>query len=203
MTKTTDIQTKLFNGTDTPLAFEPLLCTVKMRFAYADPPYIGQAKRHYKNEKLCSEVNHRVLIGYLMDNFDGWALSCSTSSLKQILALDTCPDDIRIASWVKPFCSFKPNVNPAYAWEPVLFYGAKKRGREVDTVRDYVIENITLKKGLSGAKPVKFCYWLFELLGMGAHDDFVDVFPGSGIVTEAWRSFQQRKRSIGVQAKAF
>lgn len=185
------------------LADERVLGAVKMRFAYADPPYIRQAKRHYKNEELCSEVNHRVLLGYLTENFDGWALSCSSSSLKEILTMDTCPDDVRIGAWVKPFCSFKANVNPAYAWEPVIFWNAKKRGRDVPTVRDFVSENITLRKGLSGAKPVKFCYWIFELLGLEEHDDFVDVFPGTRIVETAWRSWRERKQPKELQMKAF
>lgn len=156
-----------------------------MKFAYADPPYIGQAKKHYKNQPVCKEVNHTVLLAYLCENFDGWALSCSSSSLKQILALPTCPDDVRIASWVKPFCSFKPGVNPAYAWEPVLFYGAKKRNRDEDTVRDFLSENITLQKGIHGAKPLKFCYWIFDLLGVAETDEFIDIFPGTGIFNKA------------------
>lgn len=78
-----------------------------MKYAYADPPYVNQAKKHYKNEVLCAEVNHEVLIGHLCEYFDGWALSCSSTSLKYILSLPTCPDDVRIASWVKPFASIQ------------------------------------------------------------------------------------------------
>lgn len=163
-----------------------------MKFAYADPPYIGQAKKHYSHDKRCAEVNHTVLIGYLMDNYDGWALSCSSTSLKQILSLETCPNDIRVASWVKPFASFKPNVNPAYCWEPVLFYGAKKRDRSEPTIRDFVIENITLKKGLSGVKPFRFSIWLFRLLGIDPRtDSFDDIFPGSGSVGAAYDRYTE------------
>src|SRR5213594_889325 len=119
-----------------------------MKFAYADPPYIGQAHR-YKEKR---EVDHAALIRELVTNFpDGWALSCSSPSLRVLLPL--CPSDIRIAAWVKPFAIFKPNVNPAYAWEPVLFRGGRKRTRQEPTVRDWVSANITLKKGLVGAKP--------------------------------------------------
>lgn len=160
-----------------------------MKFAYADPPYIGQAKKHYSHDVKCAEVNHRVLFGYLCQEFDSWAISCSSTSLKQILSLDTCPDDVRIAAWTKPFCSFKPGVNPAYAWEPVLFWHPKKRPRTSPTVRDFVSENITLKKGLSGAKPIKFCFWLFDLLGVEDGDEFTDVFPGTGIVGAAFESY--------------
>ena len=151
-----------------------------MRVAYADPPYIGQARKHYNSE----EVDHKELICQLM-GYDAWALSCSSPTLREILAY--CPNTVRVAAWVKPFCSFKPNVNPAYAWEPVIFYGSQAaRGKRQKTVRDWVSVNITLKKGLSGVKPIGFCYWLFELLGMQADDEFYDLFPGTGAVTQAW-----------------
>jgi len=80
-----------------------------MRLAYADPPYIGQARKHYGPD--AREVNHELLVNHLRE-FDGWALSASSPSLAKILPL--CPE-ARVAAWVKPFASFKPNVNPAYA----------------------------------------------------------------------------------------
>src|SRR5688500_4295238 len=95
-----------------------------MKFAYADPPYIGQAKRHYSHDPLCAEVDHGELLARLQSEFpDGWALSASSPSLKTILPL--CPDDVRIAAWVKSFCAFKKGVRPAYAWEPVIFRGGR------------------------------------------------------------------------------
>ena len=132
-----------------------------MRMAYADPPYVGQAKRHYD----MPEVDHETLIAQLVRDYpDGWALSASSPSLRYLLPL--CPDDVRVMAWVKPFCSFKPNVNPAYAWEPVIVCGGRPRGRSVPTVRDWVAESITLQTGLAGAKPMAFCYWLFQVLNL-------------------------------------
>jgi hypothetical protein len=160
------------------------------RIAYADPPYIGQAKRHYSHDPLCAEVDHNELLARLVE-FDGWALSCSSSSLKQILTLPNCPDDVRIASWVKPFASFKPNVNPAYAWEPVLYSVARKHERTDSTVRDWVSANITLQRGLSGAKPEAFCYWLFALLNIKPGDEFVDMYPGTNGVSVAWQNWKR------------
>jgi hypothetical protein len=158
-----------------------------MKFAYADPPYVGQAKKHYGRE----EVDHVDLIRRLSLNYpDGWALSCSSPSLR--LLLPFCPEDVRIAAWVKPFAIFKPGVNPAYAWEPVIFRGGRKRGRTEPTVRDWMSANITLKKGLSGAKPEAFCLWLLTLLGMEPSDTLDDLFPGTGIVTEAWQKVQEQ-----------
>jgi hypothetical protein len=156
-----------------------------IRVCYADPPYIGQAKKHYSADPQCAEVDHGLLITTLcMDFPDGWALSLSSPSLHAILPL--CPPDVRVMAWVKPFCAFKPNVNPAYAWEPVIVRGGRKRTREQHTVRDWVATPITLKRGLTGVKPDPFCFWLFEVLGLQPGDEFVDMFPGSGAVTRAW-----------------
>ena len=161
-----------------------------MRFAYADPPYIGQARKHYAADPQCAEVDHRELIERLSVEYpDGWALSASSPSLQQILSY--CPSDVRVMAWVKPFASFKPNVNPAYAWEPVIVRGGRKRGRGVPTVRDWVSANITLRRGLSGAKPETFSFWLFEVLGMTAGDEFHDLFPGSGAVSQAWERWRR------------
>ena len=156
-----------------------------MNLAYADPPYIGQARKHYG----MPEVDHAELINRLVQEYpDGWALSCSSPSLRLLLPL--CPDDVRVMAWVKPFCSFKPGVNPAYAWEPVIVRGGRRRTRQQPTARDWVSANITLKKGLVGAKPEAFCLWLFEVLGMLPDDDFHDLFPGTGAVTKAWEAWK-------------
>jgi hypothetical protein len=154
-----------------------------MKCAYADPPYPGCAHLYG-----CDEVDHARLIGRLYDEYpDGWALSTSSPALAHVLAM--CRPGVRVAAWVKPFASFKPNVNPAYAWEPVIFHGGRKRDRDEDTVRDWCSVPITLKKGLTGAKPEAFAHWLFALLGLKPSDQFVDLFPGSGAVTSAWNSY--------------
>lgn len=156
-----------------------------MRFAYGDPPYIGQAKKHY-GHLGGSEVDHAELIAQL-ERYDGWALSCSSTTLQHIL--DLCPKDVRIAAWVKPFCSFKPGVNPAYAWEPIIWKSARSRVREQVTVRDWVSTPITLQKGLVGTKPATFCYWLFELLNIQPGDTFDDLFPGTRAVSRAFEQW--------------
>jgi len=136
-------------------------------------------------------VDHAELIDRL-NTYDAWALSCSSPSLQSILSL--CPDDVRVMAWVKPFASFKPGVNPAYAWEPVVVRGGRKRGREDMTVRDWVSANITLRRGLSGVKPKTFCHWLFAVLGMEPEDEFDDLFPGSGAVSREWEVFRMTGR---------
>lgn len=155
--------------------------------AYADPPYPGQAKKHYSNQPLCAEVNHRILINTMCETYDCWALSTSSTALQQVLAL--CPPDVRIGAWVKPFCSFKPGVNPAYSWEPVIFWQCQRLGRDVPTVRDHLSANITMRKGLPGAKPAEFWHWLFDFMGLKHYDVFIDMFPGTG---EGARQYQLR-----------
>lgn len=148
-----------------------------MRFAYADPPYVGQAHRYVEN----TEVDQKALVERLVAEFpDGWALSLSSPSLKQILSY--CPDDVRVGAWVKPFAVFKPNVGVAYAWEPIIFRGGRRRTRQQPTSRDWVSANITLKKGLVGAKPDAFANWLMDVFNVQPGDELVDVFPGTGIV---------------------
>lgn len=129
-----------------------------MKFAYADPPYIGQAKRHYSHDPLCAEVDHEILIAKLMREYpDGWALSCSSPSLKIILPL--LSNGWRMAAWCKSFCAFKKGVRPCYAWEPIIFYGGRNPmnghkakipplgGKQI-TPKDFIVCPITLKKGL-------------------------------------------------------
>jgi hypothetical protein len=120
-----------------------------------------------------------------LETFDAWALSLSSTSLQEVLPL--CPDSVRVGAWVKPFAIFKPGVNPAYAWEPVIFKLGRERSREQPTIRDWVRENVTIKRGLAGTKPDAFCFWLFEMLNLRSGDELRDLFEGSGAVTRAFR----------------
>jgi hypothetical protein len=190
-----------------PKGARPAESARPMRFAYADPPYLGQgaklyAQHHAEAASWDDPETHRQLVARLLDEFpDGWAMSLSTPSLKHILPM--CPDDVRIGSWVKTFVTFKKGVRPCYAWEPVIFRGGRnpsngykhlppeKNGKQ-NTPKDFEISEsdswevlacpITLKKGLTGAKPEKFCRWVLDLLNVQPGDEVVDLFPGTGIM---------------------
>ena len=157
---------------------------IRVIFAYADPPYLGCCKLYGHEHGMSGECwdslpTHAHLIYDLEREFpDGWAMSCSTPSLRQILPI--CPEDVRVSAWVKPFAIFKPNVNPAYAWEPVIWRGGRKRTREGPTVRDWFSGNITLERGLTGAKSEDFVLWLFDLLGVQENDTVIDLYPEIG-----------------------
>lgn len=164
-----------------------------MKFAYADPPYFGVAAKFYGHLHPEAGVydtleGHKALIDRLSDDYpDGWALSMTSGNLHDLLPL--CPRDCRVMAWVKPFASFKPNVGVAYAWEPVIVRGGRRRTREQDTVRDWCAVNITLQRGLTGAKPADFVLWLMEVLNVQGGDQVDDIFPGSGAVQDSIDAF--------------
>jgi hypothetical protein len=106
-----------------------------------------------------------------------------------------CPDDCRVSSWVKPFAIFKPNVGVAYAWEPVIWRGGRRRTREQETVRDWVSANITLRRGLTGAKPREFCRWILSILNVQPGDTLDDLFPGTGTMGAALSDWVAREGS--------
>lgn len=166
-----------------------------MKLAYADPPYYGCGKlyKDHPDWRDCDTIEwHEKLINQLIAEYpDGWALSLTSGNLHDLLPL--CPKQARIAAWAKPFAIFKPNVNPAYTWEPVIFMGGRKGDRTRKTVKDHLICNITLKKGLTGAKPLEFCHWVLDLLGYEQGDALDDLFPGTGIMQQALRNHGKQK----------
>lgn len=155
----------------------------RKRIAYADPPYPGMAYRCYGDQpNYAGEVDHAELVGRLLE-FDGWALSTSAKALRLILPL--CPPEARVAAWVKPIGVSRKTRGPHSTWEPVIYQPARWQppGR-----RDW-ISAMPARGGdsdLLGRKPRRFVLWLFELLGMAPCDAFVDLYPGSEVVTRAW-----------------
>jgi hypothetical protein len=119
------------------------------------------------------------LVNDLTLRYDGWAISASAPSLFLI----PWPTGARIAAWVKPFAAYKANVRIAYTWEPVIFRPGRDRSADGAPVgRDHLVEPITLQRGLTGAKPERFCRWVLDLLGYVEGDNLTDLFPGTGIM---------------------
>lgn len=177
--------------------------TEPMRFAIADPPYLGCGKlyaQHHADALDCNDPAwHQALIDRLVAEYpDGWVLCLNSPTLRTILNM--CPADVRVGSWVKPFCSFKPGVGVAYAWEPVIFRGGRKRTREQPTVRDWVSENITLRKGMTGAKPEGWTRWALDLLNARRSDVIDDLFPGSCAVQDAITAWRDQPSLYGEAA---
>lgn len=158
-----------------------------MRVAYADPPYPGCSGLYKGHKDYAGEVDHAKLAQEL-SLYDGWVLHTSSVALRQVLPLFP---EARLMVWVKPFAAFKKNVSVAYAWEPVLVKACRKpvvSGRLV--MRDWVSESITMKRGLTGAKPEAVCFWAFEMCGLEPTDDLHDLYPGTGAVTRAWEKWK-------------
>lgn len=157
-------------------------------FHYADPPYPGTSSKYYRDEPtFAGEVDFPALIASLTTRHDrgeilGWALSTSARSLRELLPL--CPPEARVCAWVKPIAPSPRTFGLHNTWEPVIVVPGRRRqpGK-----RDWLRAMPARGEGtLPGRKPIAFCAWLFELLGMLPGDTFVDLFPGTGIVSRAW-----------------
>ena len=159
-----------------------------MRFAYADPPYPGMAKRYYGDQaSYAGEVDHAALVERLT-GYDGWALSTRTATLPLVLAL--CPDDVRVACWHMP-----DGPHPGargrwwWSWEPVIVRPARLTMEDLGPVVADVLR-LSWQVGtrgnariVTGQKPPAFCRWVLDLLGYRDGDVLDDLFPGSGVMS--------------------
>lgn len=160
--------------------------------AYADPPYPGLAARYYAKETtFAGEVDHAELLRALADRYDGWALSTSAKTLRIVLPL--CPPEARVCAWVKPIGASPRTFGVHNSWEPLIVVP----GRQLRPgKRDWLAAQPARRGGtLMGRKPLAFCAWLFELLGLLPGDELIDLFPGTGVITRAWRELSFKSRS--------
>lgn len=154
-----------------------------MRFAYADPPYLGNGKQkyseHHENaEEYDSKDAHIKLVDRLVNEYpDGWMLSCNPKDLRWLLP--HCPEDVRVAAWTKTFHQIRVNVSVQYAWEPVIFYGGRDMRHRRPMTRDWMSCAIAMRKGLKGSKPDQFFEWILAMIGWMPEDTVDDLFPGT------------------------
>lgn len=166
-----------------------------MRFAYADPPYLGMGKKyaelHPEAEVWDDPQSHIDLVHRLSDEYpDGWAVSLSVPSLTTYLS--ACPDDVRIGVWTKTFHQIRYKLPVQYAWEPVIWRGGRKDTPVKPMVRDWHSGRIAMKKNFYGAKPLDFNMWILSLLQYQQGDELVDVFPGSGSMAIAIQEYESK-----------
>jgi len=162
-----------------------------VKIAYADPPYVGCAHLYRGHPDYAGEVDHAALIERLQHDYDGWILhAAATPESVAVLAPLVRETGARWMAWVKGFAAFKRNVPVAYAWEPVIVKPARKPVVSKRMVlRDWLECPITLRRGLTGAKPEAVCHWAFETVAARPDDALDDLFPGTGAVAEAWRTW--------------
>ena len=155
-----------------------------MKFAYADPPYLGNGKRRYSpfhenSQEYDAKDAHLELVKRLNDEYqDGWALSCNPKDLQWLLP--AMPEDVRVCAWTKTFHQIRVNVSVQYAWEPVIIRGGRDMRHRRPMTRDWTSGCIAMRKGLPGAKPDYFFEWVIAMLGYEDGDILDDIFPGTG-----------------------
>lgn len=173
------------------------------RLAFADPPYPGCAHLYKDHPDYAGEVDHAELVRRLETEYDGFVLHTSSVAVWDVLPLFSSREGVRLMGWFKPFAAFKRNVSVAYAWEPVIVKAARKPVVSHRVVmRDWVEEeaavreSITMKKGLTGAKPPKVIRWAFEMMGAEPADTLDDLYPGTGIVGRTWDAWRDDVRGV-------
>lgn len=163
------------------------------RLGYADPPYIGCAHLYKDHPDYAGEVDHAALVERLERDYDGWVLHAAATpkSMAVLAPLVEAVPGARWMTWTKGFAAFKRNVPVAFAFEMVVVKPARKPVVSKRLVmRDWIECSITLRRGLTGAKPEAVCHWAFEMVGARPEDELDDMFPGTGAVAEAWRTWR-------------
>jgi hypothetical protein len=180
-----------------------------MRFAFADPPYLGRGeyyRAHHPDAMAWNDPEtHRALMRRLHDEYpDGWALSLSERSLRTLLPM--CPEEARVAAW----CTDRPRyagkaVPVRRHFEPVIFCGGRPYSDTGNRTADYIVtrqeplpagqpryamDKAAIRDGSTfvGRKPAAFSLWLLDLLGWLPGDRIDDLFPGTGAVQRAWET---------------
>lgn len=154
-----------------------------MRFAYADPPYLGMGAAMYgpfhpEASNWDDMTSHVDLVTHLISDYpDGWVLSCLPRDLVWLLPL--CGEGARVGAWVKTYHQIRP-TSVQHAWEPVIWQGGRKITGRNPMVRDWMQAPATRMRKVPGTKPEQFNRWVADLLGYQEGDTLDDLFPGSG-----------------------
>lgn len=168
-----------------------------MKLAIADPPYLGRAVRWYGEggrgsgqgrhradvhpdaAEWDNPDRHRDLVRQLRQDFDGWALAASPSSLPLYLA--EAPD-VRVMIWHRR--NAPPSGNRFRAcWEPVLISSPRK-AHGTGPIGNDVLDTAAPRRNFAGSKPPAWTRWVLDALGYDAEtDEVTDLFAGSGSVT--------------------
>jgi hypothetical protein len=169
------------------LASVEAVASVPKRLAYADPPFPGCARYYRDQPTYAGEVDHGRLLEQLA-TYDGWALSTSRKALRDVLSL-VHGGDIIVAPWVKVHPPAKAR-GPSNVHEYVIVSPARRR---MPGPPDALVAAVARggDSDLIGRKPLRFVFWVFDLLGASPGDELDDLFPGSGVVSRCWDEFSR------------
>lgn len=168
-----------------------------MRFAIADPPYLGRAERWYgPTGRGSGEGRHRAaahpeasrwdrveshidLMHELLD-FDGWALFTGPAALRRLLP--ATPYEVTVLAW--DVSNAPPSgCRVLSSWEPVLVrIPPERRAYGTGLAVRSALRCAAPRIGFAGAKPPSVTRWVLDVLGYQPDDELVDLFPGSGSV---------------------
>ena len=190
-----------------------------MKFAIADPPYLGRAKIWYgqkmrKSQKGIkfggtSKVNykpadfnenaeiwdniktHKNLIEKLENEYDGFALCMAHDNLQKLLPF--CKPNIKIMIWHKWSIPSRSRIQNRF--EPVLIRIPKslKGAVKGQTMPDVLTWQMRTKSDFAGAKPKEWTYWVLDAMGVDKDDEIEDLFIGSGAVTQAINDYKKER----------
>jgi hypothetical protein len=170
----------------------------RLVMAYADPPYPGTAKKYYGDHPdFGGEVDHAELLSSLerrrtSGEIAGWALSTSSKALGNVLSLmpaSAIEADYKLCSWHKMVGAGDGKRHDF--WEPLIVIPGRPWRNGFQNVLAAAPARLGGEK-LVGRKPIRFCAWLFDALGMSPGDDLDDIFPGTGGVLRAWLHLSSR-----------
>lgn len=173
-----------------------------MKLAIADPPYLGRANRWYGDGRGHAAGKGRAgshtgaadwdqldthldLITTLEAEYDGWAYAGAPDYLP--LLTPALPRDTRTLIWHRGN-AISSGARVRSTWEFVIVKipaGRRAHGTGL-AVDDVLHAGIETRRKFVGAKPAAWTRWVLAALGhQPGIDEVVDLFPGSGAITDA------------------
>ena len=199
-----------------------------MKLAIADPPYLGRASTWYGSSIRKSQLDaihggtakinykpadyhpdahlwddietHRDLIKRLESDYDGFALCLAHDNLQDLLPLFSIK--VKVCVWYKWTLPSRSCISNTY--EPVIIKVPEQRkgARKGLTTPDVMTYQKREGLGFAGRKPEAFTHWVLDLLQYESGHDVVDLFNGSGAVSESIDSYVKSKATRPTQGGA-
>jgi hypothetical protein len=183
---------------------------------YADPPYAGcrfkyarrNGSRQWGRNARADFMRELISRMEWLRREDG---VCAVSmAVPELLLLPLFPSGWRVLAWVKPFAVFRPNVWPAYAWEPVVAWGkfpGRVEQKASQTPPDWLqlSPRVPKKTNHETPKPEGFAEWVINQTLGPRRGPTLELFAGTCPVArmaehlgmEAWACGSRRLPGAG------